>query len=109
MSLKVEPFAGGVGRDENAQGVPGGRSIEGALERLALIGRRGAVVNLDALFPAVRPVNGGFQLVSKIASGVLVFGKDYEAQIGPGSGGGSWRGLTGRMDTGAGVNPQPVK
>ena len=51
---KVQPLAGGVGGEQDAERVLGGRGVEPALDLAAAGARDEAVNRLDAFFGAVR-------------------------------------------------------
>ena len=57
MGLQVQPLAGGVRGKENAQRVPSRRRIERLLDDLAVLGRRRAVEDRDAIVGLVRSLN----------------------------------------------------
>ena len=84
MGLEIESLARGVGGDQDAQGMPGRRLIEGSLDCLALVWWGGSVEHLDTVLGQGCPCDCAAQHVQQIALGVFVLGEDEQPQIGPG-------------------------
>ncbi|MBS1223300.1 MAG: hypothetical protein H6R23_2920, partial [Proteobacteria bacterium] len=83
LSLQVQPFAGGVGSDQNPYRMVARIGVEGALDRLAFLGRGRAVIDGDAFPGAVAPGDGAVQLLAQIALGVVVLGEQDHPRLGP--------------------------
>ena len=83
LGLQVQPFAGGVGGDQNPQRMVARIGVEGALDRFAFLGRGRAVIDGDAFAGAVGPGDGAVQLLAQIALGVVVFGEQDHPRLGP--------------------------
>ena len=83
MRLEVETFAGGIGGDEDTDGMLLRIGIECLLDLFSFSDRRRAVIDLDPLIGAIRPLDGGFELLPQVSLGVVVFRKNDDASVIP--------------------------
>ncbi len=85
MALQVQAFARRVGRHEDAQRIVGRRGIEGPLDLFAAIGRGGAGEHGDACLGVFGIGDRFAQQPLDPAPRILIFGKDQQAALAPGS------------------------
>src|SRR5439155_1465373 len=83
VGLQVDPFPGGVRRQQDAQRVLARVGVERPLDLLASGWWCRTVVDLDALLGAVGSLDGGFDLLAQVAQRIFVLGKDQQARAGP--------------------------
>ena len=79
VGLEIEPFACGIGGEQDADGMRGRIGVEGGLDGLAFVHGSGTVEDLDALVRAIGALDGGLELVAQIAEGGFVFGENDDA------------------------------
>src|ERR1039457_3074034 len=77
--LEVNAFAGGIGGDENAEGVEIGRSVEGTLDLVEASAAGATLVGGDALFGAVGVREGGFEPLPEVRLGFRELREDEHA------------------------------
>ena len=80
VGLEIEPLAGGVGGNQDAERVFPGVGRERALDLLALRGRRRAVIDGDPVGGPVGGVDGGRKLLMEVTLGVVILGEDQDAR-----------------------------
>ena len=109
VGLEVQPLAGGVGGEQDAERVLGGRGVEPALDLAAAGAGDEAVNRIDALFGAVGVRDGSLQDVAEVALRALpVLGEDEDAAVVP-AGGGAAGGLSVGREAGTEVLADPVE
>jgi hypothetical protein len=87
-ALEVDALAGGVGGEEDPDGVIGGGGVEGALDLFALVVADRAVELEEALVAAFGALEGAEEEAAQPALGVGVFGKNDELAGAPAAIGG---------------------
>ena len=83
VRLQVQPFAGRVGGNENADRVFTGVRIERLADLLPLRRWCGTVIDCDPLRSPVAPGHGGVELLLQVPLCVVIFGKDEDAGVVP--------------------------
>ena len=83
MPLKVQAFARGIGRDQDAERVVGGRGVECPFDILPAVGQSRTAENCDPILSALCMRDGLAQQALKPAPCVRVFGKDQHTAFCP--------------------------
>ena len=83
MGLKVQALAGGVGGDQDADGMLAGSALKARLISSRCLGRRRAVEDGDPLVGPVGAFDGGRELLVQVALRVVVLGEDDDAGVVP--------------------------
>ena len=83
MGLEVEAFAGGVGGEEDANGVTVRRGVKSVFDALPVHAIGFAAIDTDAAFWVAEGGKEFFELVAEIDEGVFVGGEDDDAPVVP--------------------------
>ncbi len=81
--LEVQALAGGVGRQQDPDGVIGRVGVERLLDLLPLVERRRTPVDGDPRRCTVGPVEVGLEVPADVGERVVVFGEHDDAMAGP--------------------------